>query len=141
MTASIRAPKFKYSEIHKFKLSSAESQQKRKRALDNAQKAKKRKLEAQQTSTLDLLKGLCKKNQKMMLEVFRVNEIGEPKILRPLSADEAHTDVFKSLRSQSHYNSLLFLHKNGCFQLTFASKWMNCLNKWQARSKLSLAHV
>ena len=32
---------FKYSEIHKFKLSSAENQGKRKRALDNAQKAKK----------------------------------------------------------------------------------------------------
>ena len=50
-----------------------------------------------------------------MLEVFRVNEIGEPTILRPLSADEAHTDVFKSLLSRSHYNSLLFLHTNGCF--------------------------
>ena len=52
----------KLSEIHKFKLSSAESQRKRKRALDNAQKAKKRKIEAQQTRTLDLLKDLCKKN-------------------------------------------------------------------------------
>ena len=104
MTASIRTSKFKYSEIHKFKLSSAENQRKRKRALDNAQKAKK-KIEAQQTRTLDLLKGLCKKNQKMILEVFRVNEIGEPTNLRPLSADEAHIDVFKSLRSRSHYNS------------------------------------
>ena len=51
----------------------------------------------------------------MTLEVFRVNEIGEPTILRPLSDDETHTHAFKSLRSQSHYNSLLFLHKNGCF--------------------------
>ena len=115
MTVSIRAPKFKYSEIHKFKLSSAENERNRKRALDNAQKAKKRKIEAQQTRTLDMLKDLCKKNQKMMLQVFRVNEIGEPKILRPLSADEAHTYVFKSLRSRSHCNSLLFLHKNGGF--------------------------
>ena len=75
MTVSIRAPKFKYNEIHKFKRSSAENQRKRKRALDNAQKAKKRKIEAQQTKTLDLLKNLCKKNQKTILEVFRVNEI------------------------------------------------------------------
>ena len=101
--------------MHKFKLSSAENQRKRKHALDNTQKAKKRKIAAQQTKTLDLLKDLCKKNQKMILEVFRVNEIGQPKILRPLSADEAHTDVCKSLRSRSNYNSLLFLHKNGCF--------------------------
>ena len=43
MTASIRVSKFKYSEIHKFKLSSAGNQQKRKRALDDAQKAKKKK--------------------------------------------------------------------------------------------------
>ena len=78
-------------------------------------KRQRKKIEAQQTRALDLLKGLCKKNQKMMLEVFRVNEIGEPTILRPLSADEAHTDVFGSLRSRSHYNSLLFLHKNGYF--------------------------
>ena len=42
MTASVRASKFKYSEIHKFKLTSAENQQKRKCALDNAQKAKKK---------------------------------------------------------------------------------------------------
>ena len=44
MTASIRASKFKYSEIHnyKFKLLSAENQRKRKRALDNEQKAKKK---------------------------------------------------------------------------------------------------
>ena len=62
MTASIRASKFKYSEIHKFKLLSAENQRKRKRALDTARKAKK-KIKAQQTRTLDLLKGLCKKNQ------------------------------------------------------------------------------
>ena len=41
MTASIRASEFKYSEIHKFKLSSAENQRKRKRSLDNAQKANK----------------------------------------------------------------------------------------------------
>ena len=107
--------KFKYSEIHKFKLSSAENQRKRKRSLDNAQRQRK-KIETQQTRTLDLLKGLCKKKQqKMMLEVFRVSEIGEPTILRPLSADEAHTHVFKGFCSQSHYNSLLFLHKNGCF--------------------------
>ena len=62
MTASIRASKVKYSEIHKVKLSSAENQRKRKRAQDTAQKAKK-KIEAQQTRTLDLLKGLIKKNQ------------------------------------------------------------------------------
>ena len=111
MTASIRTLKFKYSEIHKFKLLSAENQRKRRRPPDNAQKAKKRKIEAQQTRTLDRLKDFCRKNQKMMLEVFRVNEIGEPKILRPLSADEAHTDVCKSLRSRSS----LFLHKDGCF--------------------------
>ena len=42
MTASIRASKSKYSEIHKFKLLSAENQRKRKRALDNAQKGKKK---------------------------------------------------------------------------------------------------
>ena len=70
---------FKYSEIHKFKLSSAENQRKRKRALDNAQKAKKRKIEAQQTRTLDLLKDLCKKNKKMMLEVFRVMRLESQK--------------------------------------------------------------
>ena len=80
MTASVRASKFKYSEIHEFRLSSAENQRKRKRSLDDAQKAKKRKIEAQQTRILDPLKDLCKKNQKMMLEVFRVYEIGEPTI-------------------------------------------------------------
>ena len=59
-----------------------------------------------------------------MLEVSRVNEIGEPTILRPLSADEAHTDVFKNLRPRSHYNSLLFLRKNGCFSADLApSGW------------------
>ena len=76
-----------------------------------------------------------------MFEVFRVNETGEPTILRPLSADEAQTDVFKSLRPRSHYSSLLFLRKNGCFSADLAPKWMNCLNKWQAQSKLSLAYV
>ena len=77
-------------------------------------KRQRKRIEAQQTRTLDLLKGLCKKNQKMMLEVFWINEIGEPTILRPLSADEAYADVFKSLCSRSHDNSLLFFHKNGC---------------------------
>ena len=95
MTASIRASKFKCSEIHKSKLSSAEDQRKKKRALDNAQKAKK-KIEAQQTRTLDLLKGLCKRNQKIMLEVFRVNEIGEPTILRPLSAERGTHRCFQN---------------------------------------------
>ena len=60
MTASIRASKFKYSEIHKFKLSSAENQRKRKRAQDNAQKTKKRKIEAQQTKEFaKRIKKLC----------------------------------------------------------------------------------
>ena len=42
MTASIRASKLEYSKIQKFKLSSAENHRKRKRALDNAQTAKKK---------------------------------------------------------------------------------------------------
>ena len=50
-----------------------------------------------------------------MSEVFRVNEIGEVTILRPVSADETKTNIFKSLHPRSHYNSLLFLRKNGCF--------------------------
>ena len=90
----ICASKFKYSEIQKFKLSSAETKRKRKRALDNAQKAKKKNRGTTDQDTRSV-KGSLQK--------------------QPLSADEAHTDVFKSLRSQSHYNSLLFLHKNGCF--------------------------
>ena len=129
MTATVSASKFKYSEVHKFKLSSAENQRKRKRALDIAQKAKK-KIDAQQTRTLDLLKGLCKRNQKMMLEVFRVNEIGEPTILRPLSADEAHTHVFKVF-ALGHITILCcFSTRMYDFQLTSAPKWMNCLNEW-----------
>ena len=127
---------FKYSEIHKFKLSSAENQGKRKCALDNAQKAKKVK-KAQQTRTLDLLKDLCKKNQKVMLEVFQVDEIGKLTILRPLSADEANTAVFKSLHPRSHHKVLsCSSERMAAFQLTFTPKSMNCLNKWQARSKL-----
>ena len=55
MTASIRASKFKYSKIHKFKLSSAENQRKRKRALI-MHKRQRKKIEAQQTRTFDLLK-------------------------------------------------------------------------------------
>ena len=54
----------KLSEIHKFKLLSAGSQRKRKRALDNAQKAKKRKIEAKQTRTLDLLRIFAKRTKK-----------------------------------------------------------------------------
>ena len=93
----------------------AGSQRKRKRALENAQQVKKRKIEAKQTRTLDLLNIFAKKNQKVMSEVFRVNEIGEVTILRPVSADEANTDIFKSLHPRSHYNFLLFLYKNGSF--------------------------
>ena len=63
MTASIRALKFKYSEIHKFKLLSAENQRKRKRALDNAQKAKKRKIETTDKDTRSV-KGSLQKEQK-----------------------------------------------------------------------------
>ena len=74
-----------------------------------------RKIKAQQTRTLYLLKDLYKKNQKVTLEMFRVNDIVELTILKPLSADEANTDVFKSLCPRSHYNSLLFLLKNGFF--------------------------
>ena len=137
MTASIRALKFNYSEIHKFKLSSAENQRRRKLALDNAQKAKT-KHRGKQTRTFDLLKGLCIKNQEMMLEVFRVNEIGERTILRPLRADEAHTDVF----ALGHITILCCSStRMDAFQLTSAPNRMNCLNKWQAQSKLSVAYV
>ena len=95
----------------------------------------------QQTMTLDLLKDR-KKNQKMMLEVFLVNGIGKPKILRPLSAVEAHTHMFSKVFALGHITILCCSSTRiDAFQLTFAPKWMNCLNKWQARSKLSLAHV
>ena len=52
------------SEIQKFKLSSAGSQRKTKRALDNAQKAKKRKIEAKQTRTLYLFRIFAKRTKK-----------------------------------------------------------------------------
>ena len=63
MTASIRASKFKYSVIHKFKLSSAENQRKRKRALDNAQKEK---IKSRGTTDKDTrsIKGSLQKEQK-----------------------------------------------------------------------------
>ena len=70
-----------------------------------------------------------------MLEVFRVNEIGEPTILRPLSADEAHTDVFKSRRSRSHYNSLLFLHKNGCVSIDLCPQVDELLEQMESTIK------
>ena len=69
-----------------------------------------------------------------MSEVFRVNEIGEVTILRPVSADEANTDIFKSLHRIILYCSSA---RMAAFQLTFTPKWMNCLNKWQAQLKLS----
>ena len=138
MTASIPASKFKNSDIHKFKLSSAENQQKRKCALGNAQKAKKKHRNTTDKNARSVKRSLQKEPKHDVGSVpSRVNEIGEPTILRPISTDETHTDVFKSLRSQSHYNSLLFLHRNtrmDAFQMTSAPKWMNCLNKWQARS-------
>ena len=67
MTASIHAPKFKHSEIHKFKLSSAENQRKRKRALDNALKAKKRKIDTTDKDTRSV-KGSLHKGPKNDVE-------------------------------------------------------------------------
>ena len=62
MTASIRASSLNSVKYTNSNFRLLRINEKEKRTLDNAQKAKKRKIEAQQTRTLDLLKDLCKKN-------------------------------------------------------------------------------
>ena len=70
-----------------------------------------------------------------MSDVFRVNEIGEVTILRQVSADEANTDIFKSLHPRSHYNSLLFLRKNGCFSADLCPQVDELLEQMASTSK------
>ena len=62
MTASIRASSLNTVKYTNSNFRLLRINEKEKRTLDNAQKAKKRKIEAQQTRTLDLLKDLYKKN-------------------------------------------------------------------------------
>ena len=99
---------------HKFSLSSAKSRRKRKRARDNAEKAKKRKIKAQKERRQDVLGKLCG-SKEVMMEVAEVNDGGDIKLKRALEIGEASLPFLTTLQPRSHYNALLFLHKNVFF--------------------------
>lgn len=99
---------------HKFSLASAERRWKRKRACDNAEKTKKRKIKAQRERSKDVLSKLCN-TKEVLLEVAETNDRGEIKLKRPLNVEEANLPILSTLYPRSHFNALLFLQKNGFF--------------------------
>ena len=99
---------------HKFSLASAERRRKRKRAHDNADKVKKRKIKAQKERRHDVLSKLCC-TKEVMLEVAETNEGGEIQLKRPLEVEETNLPILSTLKPRSHFNALLFLKKNGFF--------------------------
>ena len=99
---------------HKFSLASAESRRKRKCARDNAEKAKKRKIKAEKDRRQDVLSKLCC-SKEVMREVADVNDAGDIKLKRALEVGEANLPFLITLKPRSHYNALLFLHKNDFF--------------------------
>ena len=99
---------------HKFSLASAERKQKRKRACDNAEKTKKRNIKAQKERRQDVLSKLCR-TKEVLLEVAEANDEGEIKLKRPLKVEEANLPTLSTLQPRSHFNTLLFLQKNGFF--------------------------
>lgn len=99
---------------HKFSLVSVESRRKRKRARDNAEKAKKRKIKAQREKRQDVLSKLCS-SKEVMMEVADVNDGDDIKLKRALEVGEANLPILTTLKCRSHYNALLFLDKNDFF--------------------------
>ena len=81
---------------HKFSFASAESRWKRKRACDNAQKAKKRKITAQKERRQDVLGKLCG-SKEVMMEVAEVNDGGDIKLKRALEIGEASVPFLTTL--------------------------------------------
>lgn len=104
----------KLADQHKFSLASAEARRKRKWKRDNASKAKQRKIDAQQTRTRDLLKLLCQ-DEEVFTVVADIDDGGELKLKRALELQEINFSVLRTLQPRSHYNSLLFLRKEGFF--------------------------
>ena len=86
----------------------------RKRKRDNASKAKQRKIDVQQTRTRDLLKLLCQ-DEEVFTVVADIDGGGELKLKRALELQEINFSVLRTLQPRSHYNSLLFLRKEGFF--------------------------
>ena len=86
----------------------------RKRKRDNASKAKQRKIDVQQTRTRDLLKLLCQ-DEEVFTVVADIDGGGKLKLKRALELQEINFSVLRTLQPRSHYNSLLFLRKEGFF--------------------------
>ena len=84
------------------------------RKRDNASKAKQRKIDVQQTRTRDLLKLLCQ-DKEVFTVVADTDDGGELKLKRALELQEINFSVLRTLQPRSHYNSLLFLRKEGFF--------------------------
>ena len=103
----------KLADQHKFSLASAEARRKQKQR-DNASKAKQRKIDAQQTRTRDLLKLLCQ-DEEVFTVVADIDDGGELKLKRALELQEINFSVLRTLQLHSHYNSPLFLRKEGFF--------------------------
>lgn len=104
----------KLADQHKFSLESAENRRKRKRKCDNANKAKQRKIDAQQSRTIDPLKLLCQ-DKEVFKVVADIDDGSELKLKRALELQEInYFSVLSTLQLHSHCNSLLFPRKK-CF--------------------------
>lgn len=118
---------------HKFSLASAESRRKRKHARDNSEKAK-RKIKAQKEIRQDILGKLCG-SKEVMMEVAKVNDGGDIKLKRALEIGEASLPFLTTLQPRSHYNALLFLHKNGFFAQSLKVRVEEQLKSMEAKIK------
>lgn len=74
----------KLADQHKFSLESAEDRRKRKQKCDNANKAKQRKIDAQQSRTIDPLKLLCQ-DKEVFKVVADIDDGSELKLKRALN--------------------------------------------------------
>ena len=99
---------------HKVSLASAKSRRKRKCAHDNAEKVKKRKIKAQKERRQDVLSKLCC-SKEVMMEVADGNDGGDNKLKKALEVEEANLPFLATLKPHSHYDALLFVHKNDFF--------------------------
>ena len=70
-----------------------------------------------------------------MMEVAEVNDGGDIKLKRALAIGEASLPFLTTLQPRSHYNALLFLHKNVFFAQSLKVRVEEQLKSMEAKIK------